>query len=125
MADDRDHEDNEELESIESVGPEDGELDIDEPVRLPKRRASADERPQPGADSTDKTFRPSFRLSDNCFQAVVVVVCVPIGMIAGLFLGGLGGLLLGLLVALLGGLLISGICLMVYRAIAARDEDRS
>jgi hypothetical protein len=68
---------------------------------------------------TDTAIGPNIRLKDNLIQAVLILTSVLIG-------GGVGamviddrltGLLVGVFIGLVAGLLVSGMGLMIYRAV--------
>ncbi len=108
MTDDRDRDADESLESIESVeSPQ-----SDEPAE-----ASGGEGRQAYNVVTDIGFGPNIRLSDNCFQAVFIFVSLLVGAGVGALIGGGGGAVIGGFAGLVGGLILSGIILMVYRAV--------
>ena len=108
MTDDREREGDDVLESIESVeSPQ-----SDEPEEVSTRQGR-----QAYNLVTDIGFGPNIRLSDNCFQAVFIFFSVLVGVGVGALIGGGGGAILGGFAGLVGGLLLSGIILMIYRAV--------
>ena len=57
---------------------------------------------------------PNIRKRDNLYQGLAILVCLVIGALAGLVIGGWPtGVALGALIGMVGGLLISGVVLMV------------
>lgn len=68
---------------------------------------------------TDLGTGLNYRWRDNLFQALAIFAFILIGGLIGWWLGGwkLPGLLGGSLIGLIGGWLISGIVLMIYRAV--------
>lgn len=66
---------------------------------------------------TDIGFGPNLRMSDNCFQAAFIFISVLLGVGIGALIGGVDGAVLGGFAGLVGGLILSGIILMIYRAV--------
>ena len=66
---------------------------------------------------TDTVVGVNVRLWDNILQAIFIGVSIVLGMIIGGLLWGAGGAVGGFLAGLIGGFLVSGIFLMIYRAI--------
>lgn len=71
---------------------------------------------------TDFAFGPNIRMSDNCFQAAFIFVSVLLGGGIGALIGAGGGAIIGAFAGLVGGLILSGIILMVYRAVQHARE---
>jgi hypothetical protein len=66
---------------------------------------------------TDIATGPNIRMSDNCFQAAFIFVSLLLGAGIGALIGDVGGAIVGAFAGLVGGLILSGIILMIYRAV--------
>ena len=68
---------------------------------------------------TDTVAGPNVRWRDNLFQGLAILLCLALGALLGALLAAdrLIGAVLGGFVGLVAGLLLSGIALMVYRAV--------
>jgi len=68
---------------------------------------------------TDTVTGPNVRLKDNLYQAAFISMSLLAGIVAGVLLAEdrFTGALIGAVAGLIGGLLLSGMFLMIYRAL--------
>lgn len=98
--------------------------DIDDIESIESVESSSFEEPPATSDGrkaynvvTDIGFGPNIRMSDNCFQAAFILVSLLLGVGIGALIGGGEGAVIGAFAGLVSGLILSGIILMVYRAV--------
>jgi hypothetical protein len=68
---------------------------------------------------TDTVAGPNVRWRDNLFQGLAILICLALGALVGALVVAerVTGALLGGFLGLVAGLFVSGICLMIYRAV--------
>jgi len=101
--------------------PEESLPSIDEMLEVRDDDAADRTAPSDGLQAynivSDTLVGFNFRLSDNCFQGIFILVSVVLGAGIGALFGGAPGLFVGGFAGLVGGLILSGIVLMIYRAV--------